>query len=161
MGKRKRRSKPLSRKSGVLVFAYGSNLDIDQMHKRCPESEVVGRAYLRNYKLGFCGYSVGWRGAVATVSSSIGNSVPGVLYLVSRSDLKYLDACEGHPTIYKRRRIKVDIDGGKKIWCQIYIRQGGLPGRPSVAYFRAIYHGYRLWGFGESRITRLLERALA
>ena len=27
-----------------LYFAYGSNLDLEQMAQRCPDAEIVGRA---------------------------------------------------------------------------------------------------------------------
>lgn len=38
-----------------LYFAYGSNLDLEQMAQRCPDAEIVGPVRLENYELRFCG----------------------------------------------------------------------------------------------------------
>ena len=47
---------------GTLYFAYGSNINLDQMAYRCPSAQVVAPVVLDNYKLhssfcenGFCG----------------------------------------------------------------------------------------------------------
>ena len=37
----------------MLYFAFGSNLDPDQMRARCPAHQVVGMAVLRDHKLIF------------------------------------------------------------------------------------------------------------
>ncbi len=34
-----------------LYFAYGSNLDLEQMAQRCPDAEIVGPVRLENYEL--------------------------------------------------------------------------------------------------------------
>ena len=36
-----------------LYFAYGSNLDLEQMAQRCPDAEIVGPVRLENYELRF------------------------------------------------------------------------------------------------------------
>ena len=36
-----------------LYIAYGSNLNLEQMKRRCPTAEVVGTAELRNWRLWF------------------------------------------------------------------------------------------------------------
>ena len=33
-----------------LYFAYGSNINLDQMAHRCPNAQVVGPVVLENYK---------------------------------------------------------------------------------------------------------------
>ena len=38
-----------------LYFAYGSNLDLEQMAQRCPDAETVGPVRLENYELRFRG----------------------------------------------------------------------------------------------------------
>jgi len=35
---------------GKLYFAYGSNMDKDQMANRCPESNFAGTALLKDYR---------------------------------------------------------------------------------------------------------------
>ena len=37
----------------TLYFAYGSNINLEQMVYRCPDAEVVGPAMLENYELLF------------------------------------------------------------------------------------------------------------
>ena len=34
-------------------FAYGSNMNLDQMAYRCPDAEVVGRCVLKDYRLDY------------------------------------------------------------------------------------------------------------
>ena len=34
-----------------LYIAYGSNLNLEQMKRRCPTAEVVGTAELKNWRL--------------------------------------------------------------------------------------------------------------
>lgn len=51
---------------GKLYFAYGSNINLDQMAQRCPDAQVVGPVTLENYELLFHG---NLRGAgVATIA---------------------------------------------------------------------------------------------
>ena len=40
---------------GKLYFAYGSNINLDQMAQRCPDAQVVGPVTLENYELLFRG----------------------------------------------------------------------------------------------------------
>ena len=37
----------------TLYFAYGSNIDLEQMARRCPAAQVVGPGILENYELAF------------------------------------------------------------------------------------------------------------
>ena len=39
----------------MLYFAYGSNLDVQQMALRCPRARKLGRARLDGYELKFDG----------------------------------------------------------------------------------------------------------
>lgn len=169
MGKRKRKyskagmtiGKPGKAKNGgILVFAYGSNLDPDQMAERCPSARVEGTAFLLRHRLVFCGYSAYWKGAVANaVPANSGSSVPGVLYRVNAWDLAYLDYCEGHPVVYRRIPCRVLTEDGRDIVAHVYLR-GGKRGYPSVDYFRTVYKGYVTWGFHPNHLTRLVRVAL-
>lgn len=37
-----------------LYFAYGSNMNLNQMAFRCPDAEVVDTVRLEGYRLAFC-----------------------------------------------------------------------------------------------------------
>jgi hypothetical protein len=50
-----------------LYFVYGSNLDAEQMKRRCPDSKVLVSGCLRGYRLDFTKYSTKWVGGVADV----------------------------------------------------------------------------------------------
>ena len=43
---------------GGLYFAYGSNINLDQMSYRCPAAQVVGPVTLDGYELLFRGSGV-------------------------------------------------------------------------------------------------------
>ena len=57
-----------------LYFAYGSNINLDQMQYRCPDATVYGQAVLDNYDLRFRG------SGVATVEPKEGACVYGLLW---------------------------------------------------------------------------------
>ena len=48
-------------------FAYGSNLDLLQMKRRCPLSKLISKGKLPDYRLTFNRYAEGWDGGVADV----------------------------------------------------------------------------------------------
>lgn len=46
--------------SETLYFAYGSNINLNQMAVRCPDAQVVEPAVLENYELLFRGNAHGY-----------------------------------------------------------------------------------------------------
>jgi len=38
----------------MLYFAYGSNLNHEQMQERCKDSKYIKNVFLKGYKLSFC-----------------------------------------------------------------------------------------------------------
>lgn len=78
-------------------FAYGSNLNIEQMANRCPLAEPVERAYLANFCLDFKTNVRGF--GVATIRPEYGSYVEGALYKITQDCLNSLDLFEGHPTV--------------------------------------------------------------
>ena len=51
----------------IKYFAYGSNLDLPQMKRRCPSSKLISKGTLPGYRLTFNRFSSGWGGGVADV----------------------------------------------------------------------------------------------
>ena len=89
-----------------LYFAYGSNMDVEQMRRRIPDARVVGRAVLK-----------GWRVAerlYADIEKSRGGRVYGVLYLLSENEMRHLDIFDdGEPLgPLPRPRLRVFHDEG-------------------------------------------------
>ena len=60
-------------------FAYGSNLNFEQMAYRCPEATVVGTAKLDGYELAF-------RRGYLTILPKEGASVEGLIWSVTDHD---------------------------------------------------------------------------
>ncbi|KAF4957004.1 hypothetical protein FGADI_3416 [Fusarium gaditjirri] len=72
-----------------LYFAYGSNLWLQQMASRCPESYYVGRAVLLDHR-----WQINSRGFANVIPCS-GYNVHGLVYQVSVDDEARLDRNEG------------------------------------------------------------------
>ena len=86
-----------------LYLAYGSNLHLGQMAKRCPESRFIGTAILHNYR-----FQINQRG-FANILYRRNDQVEGLLYLLSRTDEEKLDRSEGVPTAYQKQHLTVQV----------------------------------------------------
>lgn len=93
-----------------FYIAYGSNLNLEQMAKRCPTAEVVKATYLQNYRLMFRGKGT----AVATIERQQGSKVPIIIWRLQPSDEYNLDIYEGYPHLYRKEMIKVTVDSGQQ-----------------------------------------------
>ncbi|MBM32190.1 MAG: hypothetical protein CL764_04935 [Chloroflexi bacterium] len=91
--------------SKTLYFAYGSNLHLEQMKNRCPDSEVFMCFILKNFKLIFR--------TVADIEKDVGSQVNGVIFKISQKDETSLDRYEGVPTLYKKNYFEVSIENKK------------------------------------------------
>ena len=83
-----------------LYFAYGSNMNLNQMAFRCPDAEVVESVRLEGYRLAF--RTNGGGNGVATILPEEGSYVDGVLWRISERDEQHLDHYEGFPFLYER-----------------------------------------------------------
>jgi gamma-glutamylcyclotransferase len=72
-------------------FAYGSNMNREQIMARCVRPEVVGIARLPHHRLAFYGYSRVWDGGLETVVAAPGQEVWGVIYRLTVADWDRLD----------------------------------------------------------------------
>jgi hypothetical protein len=77
--------------SKLYYFAYGSDMNKEQIHARCADPKAVAMAKLPNFQLAFYGHSPVWDGALETVISASGQDVWGVMYELSLSDRDRLD----------------------------------------------------------------------
>ena len=90
----------------MLYFAYGSNLNHEQMQRRCRDSEYIKNFVLEGYKLSFCAVSRSY--GVANIIKKSGSKVPGGIWKISESDEKELDIYEGYPTLYTKDYFKLN-----------------------------------------------------
>src|SRR5215208_3540650 len=106
-------------------FAYGSNLCVRQMARRCPGAVDPRPATLADHD-----WLINERG-VATVEAFDGSQVHGVVWRLTDHDLKVLDSAEGVPVRYRRDKLTVHTDDGpSEAWVYIDHRvHHGLPHR--------------------------------
>lgn len=88
----------------TMYFAYGSNLQMKQMAKRCSESRLIGSATLHNYR-----WQINERGYANVVADNY-SSVEGICYLLSDKDEARLDRSEGvHTGVYEKVELHVEL----------------------------------------------------
>lgn len=140
-----------------LYIAYGSNLNLAQMARRCPDAEIAGSAELTGYRLRFCG---GRTSAVATIEPDDESSVPVLVWSISERDERSLDIYEGYPRLYRKETLLVNMEGRKRrIRAMVYVMNtsGRDYGVPSDGYYHSILEGYRSAGFDENILREAAE----
>jgi gamma-glutamylcyclotransferase (GGCT)/AIG2-like uncharacterized protein YtfP len=155
----------------MLYFAYGSNLDPDQMRQRCPGHRVAGLAALQDHRLGFPLYSGDWGGGVAGLSHAHGGKVWGMVYELTEADLAALDAYEGwkgvgnQHNVYDRETVTVDLvrpdDGSvpRRVRAYTYFPRTFNPSPPSRRYLETVLRGARHHRLPEDYVERLRATA--
>ncbi len=128
----------------MIYLAYGSNLHLPQMTRRCPTAKVLGTAMLNGYKMLFRGN--GW-GGVATVERDAESSIPVLLWEIQTTDEAALDRYEGYPTLYTKITERVMLNG-KPVDAMLYVMtEGHELCEPSPSYYAVIREGYKMHGF--------------
>ena len=140
-------------------LAYGSNLNVNTMYRRCPDAEIAGTATIKDYRLLFKGSKTG---SFLTIEPCKGMTVPVGVWSVSDYDERMLDQYEGFPTFYykKTMRLTMTDENGKRkrIDAFAYImHENRLPGIPSNLYMRICAEGYRDFGFDRQVLDEALE----
>lgn len=135
-----------------LYFAYGSNCNLGQMERRCPNAVKVGPVTLRNYKLTFNGRTRG--GGVASVRRSNGAEVRGLLWEITPECERNLDHYEGYPYLYEKKTVTVWKESGEKVRAMVYVMtaQFQTPAVPSSDYLYGIVEGFNENGMDASPV---------
>lgn len=137
--------------STLLYFAFGSNLNVAQMGRRCPGARAHSAAVVRNWRLEFRG--------VADVVRKRGAKVRGGLWTVTAEDVRRLDSYEGFPTLYTRREVvAVDAHGAHRR-AFLYVMRRGAIAAPSAWYLGTILTGYRDFGLPIAPLAAAVDRA--
>ena len=134
-----------------LYIAYGSNINLEQMAYRCPNSKVVGTRMIPGYELEFRG--------VATIVPKEGAEVPVLLWEIDQRDELSLDRYEGFPQMYRKELFEVEVDG-KIREGMAYLMNYGEIAPPSPTYYNGIKKGYEDNGMDTSYLRAALERAV-
>ncbi len=144
----------------VLYFAYGSNMDENQMEQRCTAGfDVLGVARLEGYRIDFTKYSNDWEGGVADIIEEPGAYVEGVVFDLPDASLEDIDRYEGvSEGMYRRIDISVTMRGsGERLDMLSYevIDKSESTIQPSGRYIGQILKAAQKWRFSEGYIHSL------
>ncbi len=143
----------------IRYFAYGSNMDPDQMGERCPSARLVGPASLVDFRLAFTRESeVTYPGSgVADVVAAPGSVVWGAVYSVDEADLRALDRLEGAGIAYARTQVGVVDEKGDTVPAVTYvvIRKSDREFQPTAEYMSRVIGGARACGLGQDYVELL------
>ena len=134
-----------------LYIAYGSNINLEQMAHRCPNSKIVSKEMLKGYELEFRG--------VATIVPNDKSEVPILIWQIDGRDEHSLDRYEGFPNLYRKELFEIEVDGEKKE-CMAYLMNKGQISPPTSYYYNVINQGYEANGMDTSYLRAALERSV-
>lgn len=151
----------------VWYFAYGSNMNQDDLDRWCREKRLPlirfkssRKAVLEDFKLVFNYYSFSRGCGVANIEHRPNEIVEGVLYEVMESDILLIDRKEGHPDYYTK--IPVTVKLNDKIHVKNVITytvreekksSSFIP--PTRAYMEVIIDGAITHGLSEDWVKKL------
>ena len=133
-----------------LYIAYGSNINLEQMAYRCPNSKIVSKEMLKGYELEFRG--------VATIVPNDKSEVPILIWEIDGRDEHSLDRYEGFPNLYRKELFEIEVDGEKKE-CMAYLMNKGQISPPTSYYYNVINQGYEANDMDTSYLRAALERS--
>ena len=134
-----------------LYIAYGSNINLEQMAHRCPNSKIVSKEMLKGYELEFRG--------VATIVPNDKSEVPILIWEIDGRDEHSLDRYEGFPNLYRKELFEIEVDGEKKE-CMAYLMNKVQISPPTSYYYNVINQGYEANGMDTSYLRAALERSV-
>lgn len=118
-----------------LYFAYGSNLNLPQMYERCPDARLIKTIKLNDWKLVFR--------CVADIIPTKGGAIYGAIFRITERCEEALDRYEGFPIMYKKRMIRIKINGKTERIMFYEMTKKAPESSPSRGYFSAVLDGFR------------------
>jgi len=135
---------------GTLNFAFGSNMDLAQMRERCPNSTLIGPAFLAGWRFRIA------RHGYATVVPEAGGGVHGVLWDLTLPDEALLDAYEGIAEgLYSKRHLPVTTADGRQVSAMVYVMNDAEPGDPMPGYLEDVLAAAKGHGFPQEYLEEL------
>jgi gamma-glutamylcyclotransferase len=144
----------------LYYFAYGSNMNREQMLARCGNPKLVGIAKLSDHQLGFFGCSAIWDGGEESVIPAPGQEMWGVLYELNESDRERLDDAQDAlfdgSGSYFHSPVSVIDQEGKADTVLIYKKANlGDAQKPSQEYLNFIVQGAADHGLPSDYVEKL------
>ena len=118
----------------MLYFAYGSNLNLFQMKRRCKDSVFIKKYELKGYRLTFRS-----KYRAADIEPKKNSLVPGALFEISKSDEKKLDIYEDFPILYTKNYFSYY---GKKVMTYTMVNKSKFT-FPTERYLNVVKKGYQ------------------
>jgi gamma-glutamylcyclotransferase (GGCT)/AIG2-like uncharacterized protein YtfP len=139
-------------------FAYGSNMDKEQMKDRGVIVHTKYKAVLPDFAFAFNKYSKIDHSGKANIESKKGANVYGIVYEIDKSALESLDRYE---LGYERQQIYVQLmPKNEKVRCLTYIcKQGRLGLTPTQEYLAKIVKALKENDFPAEYIQELIRLA--
>jgi len=129
----------------MLYFAYGSNLNLFQMKRRCKDSIFLKKINLKDFRLTFRS-----KYRAADIEPKKNSIVPGGLFEISKSDEKKLDVYEDYPSLYRKFYFTYY---GKKVMTYTMVKK--TPFRfPTERYLNVVKRGYRDCGLDKKYLDQ-------
>ena len=133
----------------MLYFAYGSNLNLFQMKRRCKDSVFLKKYELKGYKLNFRS-----KYRAADIEKSKNSFVPGALFEISKSDEKKLDVYEDYPILYKKLYFSYY---NKRVMTYIMVNKTEFK-YPTERYLNVVKQGYKDCNLNTDYLIKALNK---
>jgi len=138
-----------------LYFAYGANMDVEAMARRCPRSSLSGPARLERHRLAVM--REGWLTAVRAPNAT----VHGLLWDLALADVPALDRYEGVAAgLYTKVVQPVVAPGGAKR-ALVYFGANAGPGAAKPDYLAGVVAAARAQGLPAEAVAALEALAAA
>ncbi len=134
-----------------LYLAYGSNINLEQMARRCPNSKVIGTAMIPDYELEFRG--------VATIVPKKGAQVPVLMWEIDQQDELNLNSYEGFPRLYRKEIFEMEVNGKMREGMAYLMNYKGIA-PPTSQYYNGIKKGYEDNGMDTKYLHDALVRSV-
>jgi hypothetical protein len=132
----------------MLYFAYGSNLNLFQMKRRCKDSIFLKKINLKDFRLTFRS-----KYRAADIEPKKNSVVPGGLFEISKSDEKKLDVYEDFPILYKKYFFYYHE---KKVMTYTMVKKSVFK-YPTERYLNIVKQGYKDCNLDYSYLKKALR----
>tara|TARA_B100001996_G_scaffold260166_1_gene202470 strand:- start:433 stop:876 length:444 start_codon:yes stop_codon:yes gene_type:complete len=137
----------------MLYFAYGSNLNHEQMKNRCSGAKYIKKHILKGYILCFSHKTNQSVYGHANIIKNKKSEVQGALWNITKDDEKELDGYEGVDYNYYQK--EYFSFNGKKVL--VYVQKIYYLQKPSSAYFHTIVNGYEDCFLDKKKLKKIIS----
>lgn len=139
--------------SKMYYFAYGSNMDISQMKRRCPMAKPIRPLMIKGWKLIF-------RSVADITPAGKDNVVRGALWEITEQCEQSLDRYEGwrpdETGLYRKIYFKTSTVDGPVM---AYVMNSDEHLAPADLYLETIMRGYKDFGYNPQIVRKIAKRS--